>query len=212
MYKDKLVKPDYDCELCPRLRSHILQNRIKEPGWHNGPVNSFGDISAKLLIVGLAPGLKGANRTGRAFTGDYAGDLLFTTLFKFGLAKGCYEKHIQDGLVLNSCRITNAVRCLPPKNKPNGSEVKNCAPFLISELKIMQNLKVVLALGGLAHGAILTVLAKQKSVYKFGHNSFHELDDFILADSYHCSRYNTNTGRLTEQMFHDVFRKIIKHL
>jgi uracil-DNA glycosylase family 4 len=212
MYKGKLIKPDYDCDLCPRLRSHILQIRIKEPNWHNGPVNSFGDINAQLLIVGLAPGLKGANRTGRAFTGDYAGDLLFATLLKFGFATGSYEKHIQDGLVLNNCRITNAVRCLPPENKPNGLEVKSCSPFLISELKTMQNLKVIVALGGLAHGAILTVLAKQKSVYKFGHNVFHALDNFILADSYHCSRYNTNTGRLTEQMFHDVFRQIIKHL
>jgi uracil-DNA glycosylase family 4 len=212
MYKSKLVKPDYDCDLCPRLRSHILQNRTKEPSWHNGPVNSFGDINAKLLIVGLAPGLKGANRTGRAFTGDYAGDLLFTSLLKFGLATGVYEKHIQNGLVLNNCRITNAVRCLPPENKPNGSEVKNCSPFLISELKTMQNLKVVLALGGLAHGAILTALEKRKSIYKFGHNSFHELNKVILVDSYHCSRYNTNTRRLTEQMFHDVFKKILKYI
>jgi uracil-DNA glycosylase family 4 len=212
MYKSKLVKPDYDCDLCPRLRSHILQNRTKEPSWHNGPVNSFGDINAKLLIVGLAPGLKGANRTGRAFTGDYAGDLLFTSLLKFELATGVYEKHIQNGLVLNNCRITNAVRCLPPENKPNGSEVKNCSPFLISELKTMQNLKVVLALGGLAHGAILTALEKRKSIYKFGHNSFHELNKVILADSYHCSRYNTNTRRLTEQMFHDVFKKILKYI
>jgi uracil-DNA glycosylase family 4 len=212
MYKNKLVKPGYDCDLCPRLRSHILQNRTKEPSWHNGPVNSFGDINAKLLIVGLAPGLKGANRTGRAFTGDYAGDLLFASLLKFGLATGSYDKHIQDGLVLKSCRITNAVRCLPPENKPNGTEIKNCAPFLISELRTMQNLKVVLALGGLAHGAILSVLKKRKSMYKFGHNSFHKLDKFMLADSYHCSRYNTNTGRLTEQMFHDVFRIILKHL
>ena len=212
MYKDKLVKPDYECDLCPRLRSHILQNRTKEPSWHNGPVNSFGDINAKLLIVGLAPGLKGANRTGRAFTGDYAGDLLFSTLLKFGLATGLYGKKIQDGLILNRCRITNAVRCLPPQNKPNGSEVKNCAPFLISELKTMPNLKVVLALGGLAHGAILTALEKRKTVYKFGHNSFHKLDNFILANSYHCSRYNTNTRRLTEQMFHDVFGKIMMRL
>ena len=205
-------KPNHECSRCTRLRSFIFQNRAKEPSWHNGPVNSFGDINAKLLIVGLAPGLKGANRTGRVFTGDHAGDLLYSTLVKFGLARGKYERQIQDSLVLNNCRITNAVRCLPPENKPNGSEIKNCAPFLISELETMENLRVVLALGGLAHGAILTIIEKPKSIYKFGHNAFHELDKFVLADSYHCSRYNTNTGRLTENMFHDVFKRILTYL
>ena len=206
------TKPNHECSRCTRLRSLILQNRAKEPSWHNGPVNSFGDINAKLLIVGLAPGLKGANRTGRVFTGDHAGDLLYSTLVKFGLARGKYERQIQDSLVLDNCRITNAVRCLPPENKPNGSEIKNCAPFLISELETMENLRVVLALGGLAHGAILTVIEKPKSIYKFGHNTFHELDKVVLADSYHCSRYNTNTGRLTENMFHDVFKRILTYL
>ena len=206
------TKPNHECSRCIRLRSLILQNRAKEPSWHNGPVNSFGDINAKLLIVGLAPGLKGANRTGRVFTGDHAGDLLYSTLVKFGLARGEYERQIQDSLVLDNCRITNAVRCLPPENKPNGSEIKNCAPFLISELESMKNLRVILALGGLAHGAILTVIEKPKSIYKFGHNTFHELDKVVLADSYHCSRYNTNTGRLTENMFHDVFKRILTYL
>ena len=209
MYQNELKKPNHECDRCPRLRSFILENRVKEPSWHNGPVNSFGDLKGRLLIVGLAPGLKGANRTGRPFTGDYAGDLLFSTLLKFGLARGSYKKHVGDSLILNNCRITNAVRCLPPENKPNGAEVKSCSPFLISELETMKNLKVLLALGGLAHGAILTVLEKRKSMFKFGHNVLHDLDNVILANSYHCSRYNTNTGRLTEEMFHDVFRKIL---
>jgi uracil-DNA glycosylase len=212
MYQNKLKKPDHECDRCPRLRSFILKNRVKEPSWHNGPVNSFGDLNGGLLIVGLAPGLKGANRTGRAFTGDYAGDLLYSTLLKFGLARGSYQKHAEDGLILDNCRITNAVRCLPPENKPNGAEVKSCSPFLISELENMKNLKVLLALGGLAHGAILTVLEKQKSMFKFSHNACHKLDNVMLISSYHCSRYNTNTGRLTDQMFHDVFGNIISRL
>ncbi len=206
------ARPDRDCEECPRLRAFLLENREKYPDWHNAPVDSFGDINGEILIVGLAPGLKGANRTGRPFTGDFAGDLLYDTLIKFDLADGAYKAESEDGLTLKNCRITNAVRCLPPENKPIGSEVKNCAPFLISEIQTMPNLKVVLALGGLAHGAILTVLEKRKALYKFGHNLFHELDEVLLANSYHCSRYNTNTGRLTEQMFHDVFDEIKKRL
>ncbi len=208
----KVKQPNRECKKCQRLREFILENRTKYPEWHNAPVNSFGNIDSQLLIVGLAPGLKGANRTGRPFTGDYTGDLLYSTLLDFGLAFGSYEAHSGDSLVLNNCRITNAVRCLPPQNKPNGPEVKNCASFLFSELTNMKNLKVVLALGGLAHTAILTVLEKPKAEYKFGHNSSHRFDKFVLVDSYHCSRYNTNTGRLTKQMFHDVFKELLTHL
>ncbi|MFP6713106.1 MAG: uracil-DNA glycosylase [Rhodospirillales bacterium] len=206
------IRPDRDCAECPRLRSFLLDNREKYPDWHNAPVDSFGDINGEILIVGLAPGLKGANRTGRPFTGDYAGDLLYETLIRYGLAEGSYKADPSDGLTLKNCRITNAVRCLPPENKPIGSEVKNCAPFLISEIETMANLKIVLALGGLAHGAILTVLEERKALFKFGHNVYHQLDRVLLADSYHCSRYNTNTGRLTEQMFHDVFDEILARL
>ena len=206
------LKPDHECSRCSRLRSFILQNRLKEPGWHNGPVNSFGDISARLLIVGLAPGLRGANRTGRVFTGDHSGDLLYSTLIKFGLTKVKYEQKVKDSLILDNCRITNAVRCLPPKNKPTGSEIKKCAPFLISEMETMKNLKVILALGVLAHGAILTAIKKPKSSYKFAHNTLHHVDNFIIANSYHCSRYNMNTRRLTEDMFHDVFKNIMFYL
>jgi len=212
MSKKNIKQPNLECKKCKRLRAFILENRTKYPEWHNAPVNSFGDIDSRLLIVGLAPGLKGANRTGRPFTGDYTGDLLYPTLLKFGLASGKYEAHSGDGLVLNDCRITNAVRCLPPQNKPNGSEIKNCSSFLFNELTMMKNLKVVLALGGLAHTAILSVLKKRKVAYKFGHNYFYRLDELVLVDSYHCSRYNTNTGRLTKQMFHDVFKAVLTHL
>jgi uracil-DNA glycosylase family 4 len=212
MPHEKPSRPDKNCTNCPRLRAFLLKNRKAYPEWHNAPVDSFGDINGQILIVGLAPGLKGANRTGRPFTGDYAGDLLYDTLLKFGLAEGVYEANPTDNLALKNCRITNAVRCLPPENKPIGSEVKNCAPFLISEIKSMPNLRIILALGGLAHGAILSVLEKKKVHYKFGHNVFHQLDKIFLVNSYHCSRYNTNTGRLTEQMFHDVFSKILKYL
>ena len=207
-----LLKPKYNCNRCGRLRSLILQNRRKEPTWHNGPVNSFGDINSELLIVGLAPGLKGANRTGRAFTGDHSGDLLFSTLNTYGLSLGEYKKETTNDINLNNCRITNAVRCLPPQNKPTGSEIRKCAKFLKSELNSMVNLKVVLALGVVAHGAILAAIEKPKSSYKFNHNTLHYLDKFILANSYHCSRYNINTGRLTEDMFHDVFKTIKLYL
>jgi uracil-DNA glycosylase family 4 len=206
------ILPDKNCPKCPRLRTHILENRKKFPEWHNEPVNSIGSINSQILIVGLAPGLKGANRTGLPFTGDHAGELLYNTLLSFDLAEGIYKPNSKDTLKLKNCRITNAVRCLPPKNKPIGSEVKNCAQFLMSEIRAMENLDVILALGGLAHAAVLTVLNKRKSLHKFGHNVFHQLDNLILANSYHCSRYNTNTGRLTEKMFHEVFDKILNHL
>jgi uracil-DNA glycosylase family 4 len=168
-------------------------------------------VSARLLIVGLAPGLKGANRTGRPFTGDHAGDLLYPTLLAHGFAGGTYRADPTDGLTLTDCRITNAVRCVPPQNKPVGAEVTSCRSFLADTLAEMQNLRVILALGGLAHGAVLTTFGLRKSTFKFQHNGVEDLPDGrVLLSSYHCSRYNTNTGRLTEAMFHEVFAKAQK--
>jgi len=207
------LMPDAECSLCPRLQEFRHANRAEYPGWHNAPVDSFGGLDAALLIVGLAPGLRGANQTGRPFTGDYAGDLLYATLAKFGFTMGAYAAHADDGLALVNCRITNAVRCVPPQNKPIGAEVNACRGFLEGEIGSLKNLKMILALGGLAHGAVLTTLAEKKSAWKFGHQQFHHLPSgLILADSYHCSRYNTNTGRLTTTMFEDVFRDIQAHL
>ena len=206
-------QPGRDCPLCPRLADFRERNRESFPDWHNAPVSSFGDIDGRLLIVGLAPGLRGANRTARPFTGDWAGDLLYQTLDRFGFSQGRYDSRPDDGLTLLDCRITNAVRCVPPENKPIGAEVKACAPFLLTEIKAMTNLEVMLALGGLAHGAVLTVLGLKKSAFKFGHQAMHLLPDGpLLANSYHCSRYNTNTGRLTESMFENVFRGIRRQL
>ena len=205
--------PPPDCDLCPRLVELRRKNNDTWPDWHNGPVPSFGPLDARLLIVGLAPGLKGANRTGRPFTGDYAGDLLYQTLSKFGFATGTYDKRPDDGLELHDCRIANGVRCLPPENKPIGSEVNNCRPFLVAEIAAMTNLRVILALGGIAHNTLLTTLGERRAAFKFAHCALHTLGNgLILADSYHCSRYNTNTGRLTEEMFENVFEEIQKLL
>ncbi len=205
--------PAHDCPLCPRLVEFRRKNAGSYPDFFNAPVPSFGAADARLLIVGLAPGLKGANRTGRPFTGDYAGDLLYATLKKFGFAEGRYDKRPDDGLDLRDCRITNAVRCVPPENKPETAEVANCRPFLERELTTAPRPQVVLALGGLAHGAVLTTLGLRKSHYRFAHAAQHNLPNgLILADSYHCSRYNTNTGRLTEAMFESVFEGLRQHL
>lgn len=205
--------PDKNCPLCPRLVAFRDANRAEHGDWHNGPVNSFGSPDARLLIIGLAPGLRGANRTGRPFTGDYAGDLLYATLGEFGFAKGDYASHADDGLFLKDCRITNGVRCVPPENKPVAAEINACRPFLVGELKSMKNLRVILALGTLSHATTLSTLGEKRSAWKFGHGALHRLPSgLLLADSYHCSRYNTNTGRLTESMFHDVFRTIRKEL
>ncbi len=205
-----LREPEADCQLCPRLVEFREQNRQKHPSFKNAPVPSFGDINAQVLIVGLAPGLKGANQTGRPFTGDYAGDLLYPTLKKFKFANGKFGAHADDGLELVNCRITNAVRCVPPQNKPTGPEAAACRPFLIDEINAMPNLRVLLALGGLAHAAILTTFSERKAAFKFGHAKQYKLSNgLMLADSYHCSRYNTNTGRLTTEMFETVFENLI---
>lgn len=206
------IEPPRDCALCPRLVAFREANQAAYPTFHNAPVRAFGPLDAQLLIVGLAPGLKGANQTGRPFTGDYAGDLLYQTLAKFGFAEGNYGRRADDGLRLVDCRITNAVRCVPPENKPTGPEAKNCRPFLVREIDAMERLNVILCLGGLSHGAVLTTLGVRKSLYPFRHGAIHEIDGLAVADSYHCSRYNTNTGRLTEAMFEEVFAEVRERL
>ncbi len=202
----RLSEPQRDCPLCPRLVAFRQDNRSRDPDFHNGPVPSFGGRDAHLLIVGLAPGLKGANRTGRPFTGDYAGDLLYETLRKHEFAQGDYGRRPDDGLVLVGCRITNAVRCVPPGNKPTGREIATCRRFLEAEIEGLPNLRAVLALGAVAHGAVLAALGLTRSHFPFHHGAIHDLPAPVwLADSYHCSRYNTNTGRLTAEMFDAVF-------
>ncbi|GJL85881.1 MAG: uracil-DNA glycosylase [Micavibrio sp.] len=205
--------PDKDCNLCPRLQAFREENRGKFPDKFNAPVPSFGSQDAELLVVGLAPGLKGANFTGRPFTGDYAGDLLYATLLKFGFAEGDYEAHADDGLALKNCRITNAVRCVPPENKPITEEMNTCRSFLVHEIEEMKNLKVILSLGLISHNAVVKTFGQKISAHKFAHNATHDMSGGItLIDSYHCSRYNTNTKRLTTEMFEDVFEKIKKQL
>ena len=201
------LTPPHDCPLCPRLVAFRQANRVKYPDWFNGPVPSFGPLTARILIAGLAPGLQGANRTGRPFTGDWAGDLLYATLLKHGLAKGAYDERIDDGLELVDCRIANAVRCVPPQNKPEPSEIKTCRQFLISELDTLPNVKVILALGKIAHDSVLTTLGARIGTNPFQHGSVYEIGKFKLISSYHCSRYNTNTRRLTTEMFEDVVGK-----
>ncbi|GAB3456991.1 uracil-DNA glycosylase [Insolitispirillum peregrinum] len=201
--------PEATCQLCPRLVEFRNDNQRQWPDWHNAPVPSFGSLDASLLVVGLAPGLRGANCTGRPFTGDYAGDLLYPSLKAFGLASGDYQRRPDDGFVLKNTRITNAVRCVPPENKPTPAEQNTCRPFLIDELQAMPNLRVILALGLIAHNAVLSTMKERKVSFPFAHGAQHRLGcGIVLADSYHCSRYNVNTGRLTEEMFHQVLRNI----
>ena len=205
--------PAADCPLCPRLAQFRQSNRETYPGWHHGPVASFGSLDARVLVVGLAPGLKGANRTGRPFTGDYAGDLLYSTLLRFGLAKGSYGASADDGLELRDCRITNAARCVPPANKPLPAEFAACRPFLLAEIRAMPNLRGIFSLGRQSHDQVLSALGLRKSAYPFGHAQVHNLpDDLVLGDSYHCSRYNTNTGRLSEAMFHRAVEALLMEL
>ncbi len=206
-----------DCTLCPRLVAFRRKNIKKYPGFYNGPVPSFGDIDHEVLIVGLAPGMKGANQTARPFTGDYAGDLLFATLSKFGYTNGTYAAKAGDGLTLNNILITNAVRCVPPQNKTIAEEEHNCRPFLINRITGSGRLKIILALGLVAHNAVLRTFDQKLSAFKFAHGAMHSLgNDFgreiSLIDSYHCSRYNVNTKRLTAEMFEDIFQKIEKFL
>lgn len=205
------MEPDPDCSFCPRLRAFRHHWRDAEPGWFNAPVPGFGPRGARVLIVGLAPGLRGANRTGRPFTGDYAGDLLFATLLKFGLARGRYGGHAEDGFALAGCRIVNAVRCVPPQNRPVGAEVAACRPFLADELEGLPEGGAVLALGRVAHDAVLAALGERRAARPFAHGALHRLAcGHLLADSYHCSRYNTNTGRLTPAMFEAAVGGMLK--
>jgi uracil-DNA glycosylase family 4 len=198
--------PARDCPRCPRLVAFRQANRDAHQDWHNAPVPSFGPLEARLLVVGLAPGLRGANRTGRPFTGDFAGRLLYATLRAHGFATGSYGERADDGLGLVDCRIANAVRCVPPANKPLPAEAAACRPFLVAEIAAMTRLRVLLALGQVAHFAVLSAHGLRPKNHSFGHGARHFLPDGrLLIDSYHCSRQNTNTGRLTPAMFDAVF-------
>ncbi|MFN0217505.1 MAG: uracil-DNA glycosylase [Hyphomicrobium sp.] len=202
-----------DCGRCPRLVAYRHDNTAVAPGWFNGAVPSFGPTDARLLIVGLAPGRTGANRTGRPFTGDTAGELLYETLLDFGFAAGAYAARPDDGLRLVGCMITNAVRCAPPENKPTPAEIAACRPFFEARMAALPELRVLLALGRIAHDQTLAALDLRKSQFPFAHGARHEVGDGrVLFDSFHCSRYNTNTGRLTRAMFRDVFTAIRSEL
>jgi uracil-DNA glycosylase len=204
------VSPPRDCGACPRLADYRAANRSAYPEWSNAPVASFGEASARLMIVGLAPGLRGANRTGRPFTGDYAGDLLYETLIRFGFAAGVYGRRSDDGLELVDCAIVNAVRCAPPQNKPTPQEIAACRAYLSQSIGALPNLEVVLALGRVAHDTVLRAFGARAADFPFAHGARHALKAAgpRLFDSYHCSRYNTNTGVLTDEMFQGVFASI----
>ena len=207
------VLPPHDCTLCPRLAAFRQSQRAAHPEWFNAPVPPFGDDRAELLIIGLAPGLRGANRTGRPFTGDHAGDLLYSTLRKFGMAEGDYDARPDDTLALCRTRITNAVRCVPPQNRPEPSEIAACRSFLSAEIAAMPRLRAMLALGAIAHDAALAALGLRRALFRFAHGALHHLPDGrLLADSYHCSRLNTNTGKLTPTMFETVFAALLRRL
>ncbi len=203
---------DIDCRDCPRLAEFLDSVNARYPDYYCRPVPPFGDAKARLLVVGLAPGMHGANRSGRPFTGDHAGILLYRMLHRFGFATADESLSVDDGLELQDARITNAVKCLPPDNKPVGAEINTCNSYLANELQTLAPGSVVLALGGIAHRAIIKACGLRQADYKFGHATLHTLPEFRLLDSYHCSRYNTNTGRLTEEMFADVFAEARKLL
>lgn len=204
-----MTEPPTDCDRCPRLAEFRRVNREAKPDWHNAPVPAFGGYNAALLIVGLAPGVSGANRTGRPFTGDFAGDLLYRTLTVHGFARGHYDRSADDGLTLARCRITNAVRCVPPQNRPTATEINTCRSFLRHEIASLPNLRVILALGTIAHRSVVAALDARQAAYPFAHGALHSPPGgFTLADSYHCSRYNTNTGRLTVEMFDAVVARV----
>jgi uracil-DNA glycosylase family 4 len=205
--------PPRDCPFCPRLAAYRELQQRGHPEWFNAPVPPFGDSQAELLIVGLAPGLKGANRTGRPFTGDYAGGLLYQTLCKFGFAEGVYDARPDDGLALRRVRITNAVRCVPPQNKPDPAEIATCRRFLTGEIANLPRLRAILALGAIAHQTVLAALGLRRAPFPFAHGRAHELPSgLVLADSYHCSRLNTNTGKLSVAMFESVFAALTRRL
>jgi uracil-DNA glycosylase family 4 len=210
---ETIAAPSHDCALCPRLAAFRVANRGANPDWFNAPVPSFGPTDARLLVVGMAPGLRGANRTGRPFTGDHAGLLLYQTLLRFGLASGEYGADAADGLTLQDMRLTNAVRCVPPANLPEPREVSTCNRFLTAEVQGMANLKAVLALGVLAHAAVLKACGIPPAHIRFRHGALHTLPDgLLLADSYHVSRYNTSTGRLTPEMFEAAVLALLQRL
>ena len=201
------TEPPCDCPRCPRFVALRRECQAEHPDWWNAPVYAFGDPDAWLALAGLAPGKHGANRTGRPFTGDYAGDLLFATLAEFGLSKGQYDGRIDDGLTLEGAIIVNSVKCLPPQNKPTPAEISNCRPYFEQQMAALPGIRVIIALGRIAHDAVLRAAGARLAAHPFGHGAVHRLaDGRYLVDSYHCSRYNTNTGRLTPGMFADVFR------
>jgi uracil-DNA glycosylase family 4 len=202
------AEPGHDCPLCPRLVDYRLSVRAREPDWINAPVPSFGNPDAALLIVGLAPGVQGANRTGRPFTGDYAGDLLYATLLKYGFAAGHYRARVDDGLTLVDCRISNAVRCVPPQNKPLPAEINTCRAYLGATLAAMPKLRAIVALGRIAHDSVVKALGLRAKAAAFAHGAVHRAGAVTLYDSYHCSRYNTNTRVLTPEMFENVFARV----
>jgi uracil-DNA glycosylase family 4 len=204
--------PSPDCQLCPRLAGFREANRAKHPDWFNAPVPAFGPREARLAIVGLAPGLQGANRTGRPFTGDYAGDLLYATLDRFGFSRGRFEARPDDGLALVDCRIINAVRCVPPQNKPTPAEINTCRGFLSAALAEMPHLSAIVALGRIAHDSLLRSFGVRAVLHPFAHGAVHELGQVTLHDSYHCSRYYTNTRVLTTPMFESVFARVRERL
>lgn len=206
-------EPDRNCDKCPRLRNFLLELRESHPSYYNAPVPSFGDPEPELLIVGLAPGMHGANRTGRPFTGDWAGDLLYAALEEYGFCKGKYGAEADDGLQLKGAMITNAVRCLPPQNKPVGAEATACRPFLTDQIRSYGSLKAILTLGKISHDNTIRSQGLRLKEFPFGHHKIYNIqNDIRLYSSYHCSRYNTNTKRLTEKMFFEVFADIRKYL
>lgn len=204
--------PDSDCRLCPRLARFRDENKEKFPDQFNAPVPGFGPMDAQIVVIGMAPGLRGANFTGRPFTGDYAGDLLYSSLKKFGYAKGVYQARPDDGLELVNCRIVNAVRCVPPQNKLIGSETNTCRQFLVAELQALSDKKVLFCLGKVAHDSIIRLLGGKVAQNPFGHGTSYDIGGVGVVSSYHCSRYNTNTGRLNEEMFHAALAKCAAYL
>jgi uracil-DNA glycosylase family 4 len=207
-----LSTPSRDCPLCPRLQTFRDNLRTLHPDWFNAPVPAFGPVTARLLIVGLAPGMQGANRTGRPFTGDYAGDLLYETLARYGFARGSYEERADDTLELVDARIANAVHCVPPENKPTTVEIKTCRSFLTAAIAEMPNLRAIVALGRIAHDSTVTTLGVKRATAPFGHGNRADVGTLALFSSYHCSRYNTNTRVLTPEMFRAVFAAVRAYL